>query len=200
MSCGQLYLVSGPSGSGKTTLCQRLASEGLAHYSTSCTTRAPREGEVNGEHYHFLSVEEFNRRVATGDFLEHAQVHNNHYGTRTSEVTRFLESGQDVVMDIDVQGAALVRKNTHPLVQRALLDLFVMPANDEELESRLRGRGTDPEEVITLRLENARAEIEHWPQYTYRLLSSDRETDFHLFKELLVTQRLRTSLQHSQSH
>ena len=195
MSCGQLYLVSGPSGSGKTTLCQRLAAEGLAYYSISCTTRAPREGEANGEHYHFLSEDEFNRRVAAGDFLEHARVHNNQYGTLTSEVTRFLEAGKDVVMDIDIQGAAIVRENTNPIIQKSLLDLFVMPANDEELESRLRGRGTDPEEVISLRLKNARAEIKHWPHYTYRLLSSDRETDFHLFKELLLTQRLRTSLQ-----
>ena len=195
MSCGQLYLVSGPSGSGKTTLCQRLAAEGLSYYSISCTTRAPREGEANGEHYHFLSEDEFNRRVAAGDFLEHARVHNNQYGTLTSEVTRFLEAGKDVVMDIDIQGAAIVRENTNPIIQKSLLDLFVMPANDEELESRLRGRGTDPEEVISLRLKNARAEIEHWPHYTYRLLSSDRETDFHLFKELLLTQRLRTSLQ-----
>ena len=98
-------------------------------------------------------------------------------------------------MDIDVQGAEQVRNSPDERIQLALLDLFVMPATDEELEIRLRGRGTDPEDVIALRLKNAREEIAHWPHYTYRLLSTDKETDYSLFKHLLLTQRLHTSRQ-----
>ncbi|MDP0491286.1 MAG: guanylate kinase [Verrucomicrobiota bacterium JB023] len=188
---GILYLVSGPSGSGKTTLCRRLAQEGLAHYSISCTTRAPREGEVNGRDYHFLTREEFAVEIEAGAFLEHAEVHGNCYGTLISEVVDFLDRGQDVVMDIDVQGAELVRACADPVIRAALVDLFVMPATDEELEIRLRGRGTDPEDVIQLRLDNARTEITHWTGYTYLLLSTDRETDYTRFKNLLLTERMR---------
>ena len=194
-STGILYLVSGPSGSGKTTLCRRLATEGLAHYSISCTTRKPREGEANGRDYYFLSVEDFQNEIANEALLEHAEVHQNYYGTLLSEVITFLEQGKDVVMDIDVQGAEQVRLHPNEQIQQALVDLFVMPATDDELEARLRGRGTDPDDVIALRLKNAREEIAHWPRYTYRLLSTDRETDYTLFKHLLLTQRLRTSLQ-----
>lgn len=192
---GILYLVSGPSGSGKTTLCRRLASEGLVHYSISCTTRSPREGEVTGRDYYFMTIPEFQREVAEGAFLEHAEVHGNYYGTLLSEVLVFLEKGKDVVMDIDVQGAEQVRNHPNEQIQKALVELFVMPATDEELENRLRGRGTDPDEVIALRLKNAREEIAHWPKYSYRLLSTDRETDYTLFKHLLLTQRLHTSRQ-----
>lgn len=194
-SSGILYLVSGPSGSGKTTLCRRLATEGLAHYSISCTTRSPREGEVNGRDYYFLQVPEFQEEIANGALLEHAEVHGNYYGTLLSEVLTFLESGKHVVMDIDVQGAEQVRAHPNEDIQRALVDLFVMPATDEELEIRLRGRGTDPEDVIALRLKNAREEVAHWPKYNYRLLSTDRETDYTLFKHLLLTQSLHTSRQ-----
>lgn len=194
-STGILYLVSGPSGSGKTTLCRRLALDGLAHYAISCTTRQPRPGEVTGRDYYFLSVPEFQAEIAQGAFLEHAEVHGNFYGTLLSEVLTFLAQGKDVVMDIDVQGAEQVRRHPDPAIQRALVDLFVMPATDEELEARLRGRGTDPEDVIALRLQNARQEIAHWPRYRYRLLSTDRESDYLLFKNLLLTQRLHTSRQ-----
>lgn len=194
-SSGILYLVSGPSGSGKTTLCRRLATEGLAHYSISCTTRSPREGEVNGRDYYFLTVADFHQEIENEALLEHAEVHGNYYGTLVSEVVTFLEQGKNVVMDIDVQGAEQVRKSTNEFIQSCLVDLFVMPSTDEELEKRLRGRGTDPDETIALRLKNAREEIAHWPKYTYRLLSTDKESDYSLFKQLLLTQRLRTSRQ-----
>ena len=103
---GILLVVSGPSGSGKTTLCRRLADAGEAHYSISCTTREPREGEVDGRDYHFLTQEEFKDRIEHGELLEHAEVHGNYYGSLISEVLEHIESGRDVVMDIDVQGAA----------------------------------------------------------------------------------------------
>ena len=190
---GILYLVSGPSGSGKTTLCRRLAQEGLAHYSISCTTRPPREGEVNGRDYFFLSREQFESEVETGGFLEHAEVHGNLYGTLRTEVLTYLERGQDVVMDIDVQGAAQVRTTTDDAILHALVDLFVMPSGEEELRKRLSGRGTDKEEVIALRLKNALGEMGHWQKYSYLLISGSKEEDYNRFKGLLLAERMRAS-------
>lgn len=190
---GVLLVVSGPSGSGKTTLCRRLADEQAAHYSISCTTRQPRPGESDGEHYHFLTPKDFQQRLEAGEFLEHALVHGNHYGTLRSEVMDHIAHGTDVVMDIDVQGAAQVRACTHPDIQRARVDLFVMPPSEHELHERLAGRGTDSEEIIALRMRNALLEMNHWPEYTYRLISSTREEDYNRFKALLVAERLRVS-------
>jgi guanylate kinase len=190
---GILLVVSGPSGSGKTTLCRRLADEGEVGYSISCTTRAPRPGEMDGRDYHFLTGGEFASRLAAGDFLEHAEVHGNSYGTLKSEVSGPLAAGRDIVMDIDVQGAAQIRASTDELIHRAMVDLFVMPADDAELRVRLSGRGTDSEEVISLRMKNALEEISHWPAYQYRMLSSTREEDYTRFKSLLFAERLRIS-------
>lgn len=190
---GILLLVSGPSGSGKTTLCRRIANEKETHYSISCTTRPPRPGEVNGRDYHFLSIDEFTRRVEAGDFLEHACVHGNHYGTLRSEVIGYLAGGVDVVMDIDVQGAAQVRGCQDPMIRGSLVDLFVMPPDEAELLARLSGRGTDSSEVIALRMHNALEEMRHWPEYTFRLLSGSREEDYLRFKSLLIGERLRVS-------
>lgn len=190
---GILYLVSGPSGSGKTTLCRRLAEQGEAHYSTSCTTRPPREGETHGKDYYFLSEEKFQAKVAEGKFLEHAEVHGNYYGTLKSEIFRFIEAGKDVVMDIDVQGATQVRTCQDPSIATALVDLFVMPPNENDLKSRLTGRGTDSADVIALRLKNALEEMTHWKSYSFLLISEDREADFERFKALLLAQRLHTA-------
>lgn len=190
---GILVVVSGPSGSGKTTLCRRLADEGEAGYSVSCTTRPARPGEVNGKDYHFLSREEFLSKRNAGEFLESAEVHGNLYGTLKSEVTGRLSEGEDVVMDLDVQGAIQVRNCTNEVIRRSAVDLFVMPASEEELLARLSGRGTDSEEVIALRMKNALEEMRHWPDYTYRLLSSTREEDYSQFKSLIVAERMRVN-------
>lgn len=190
---GILLVVSGPSGSGKTTLCRRLASENEAHYSISCTTRSPRPGETNGKDYHFLSREEFLSKRLTGEFLESAEVHGNLYGTLRSEVLQYLQAGQDVVMDLDVQGAELVRKCEDASIRCALVDLFVMPGDEHELFKRLSNRGTDSAEVIQLRMKNAMEEISQWPKYTYRLLSGTQEEDYARFKSLIVAERLRIS-------
>ena len=190
---GILLVVSGPSGSGKTTLCRRLAGENEAHYSISCTTRTPRPGETNGKDYHFLSREQFLAKRENGDFLESAEVHGNLYGTLRSEVIRYLQIGRDVVMDLDVQGAEHVRKCEDASIRSALVDLFVMPADEEELFKRLSNRGTDSAEVIQLRMKNAIEETRHWPQYTYRLLSGTQEEDYARFKSLIVAERLRVN-------
>jgi len=190
---GIILLVSGPSGSGKTTLCRRLADEGEVVYSTSCTTRPAREGEKNGHDYHFLSREEFEQRITAGDFIEYAEVHGNLYGTLKSEVMDHISIGKDVVMDIDVQGANLVRSCSEPIINNALVELFVMPPSEEELLARLTGRGTDSDSVISLRMKNAINEMDHWQKYTYRLISATREEDYTAFKALLTTERLKTS-------
>ena len=190
---GILLVVSGPSGSGKTTLCRRLADEKAAHYSISCTTRAPRPGEIDGEDYHFLSVEAFQAKLAAGEYLEHALVHGNHYGTLRSEVMGYLAAGTDVVMDIDVQGAAQVRACVDPAIVLARVDLFVMPPSEHELQARLAGRGTDSAATIALRMKNALEEMRHWPTYTYRLVSSTREEDYMRFKALLTAEQLRVA-------
>ncbi|MDX1679680.1 MAG: guanylate kinase [Akkermansiaceae bacterium] len=188
---GILLVVSGPSGSGKTTLCRRLADADEAHYSISCTTRQPREGEKDGRDYHFLSRKEFEKRIAEGDFLEHAEVHGNFYGSLKSEVLQYLMVGTDVVMDIDVQGAALVRNCPDPGIQRALVDLFVMPPSGDELRTRLAGRATDSEEVIDLRMKNALEEMQSWSHYRYVLHSAGREEDYMRFLSLVTAERMR---------
>lgn len=190
---GMLLVVSGPSGSGKTTLCRRLADAGEAHYSISCTTRAPRPGERDGVDYHFLSRSEFEQRLHAGEFLEHALVHGNFYGSLKSEVLGHLSQGTDVVMDIDVQGAAQVRHCADPAIRRSFVDVFVMPRDEHELRQRLTGRGTDSDDVINLRMANAMAEIAHHRNYAYLLLSTTREADYDRFLSLLTAERMRIS-------
>jgi guanylate kinase len=190
---GILLVVSGPSGSGKTTLCRQLAESGEVHYSISCTTRAPRPGEVNGKDYHFLTLQDFQQKLSAGDFLEHAVVHENLYGSLRSEVTSFLQAGTDVVMDIDVQGADQIRSCPDPEIQRAVVDLFVMPPSEEELHKRLSGRGTDSAEIISLRMTNALEEMKNWNRYAYCLLSTTKENDYAKFQALVTAERLRVA-------
>jgi guanylate kinase len=190
---GILLVVSGPSGSGKTTLCRQLANSGEAHYSISCTTRDPRPGEEHGKDYHFLSKEEFYHKLEAREFLEHAVVHGNLYGSLKSEVIAYLQAGTDVVMDIDVQGANQVRDCGDLDIHRAFADLFVMPPSNEALRERLSDRGTDSEETINLRMANALEEMQHWKRYTYLLLSSTREEDYAKFQALVTAERLRVS-------
>lgn len=190
---GILLVVSGPSGSGKTTLCRKLAEMGEVHYSISCTTREPRPGEVNGRDYHFLDRADFQKRLDAGDFLEHATVHGNFYGSLKSEVLSYLESGVDVVMDIDVQGADQVRSCEQAEIRRSFVDLFVMPPSEDELRARLSARGTDADEVIELRMKNALGEMKYWLKYQYLLSSAEREDDFRRFHALVLAERMKVS-------
>lgn len=143
--------------------------------------------------YHFLSHDDFRERIDAREFLEHAEVHGNFYGSLKAEILDHLSDGTDVVMDIDVQGANQVRACGDPRIQKALVDLFVMPTDDDELLTRLTGRGTDSREIIDLRMKNALEEMKHWPEYSYRLLSTTREEDYLRFKSLLLAQRLSVS-------
>ncbi|MBR5214010.1 MAG: guanylate kinase [Akkermansia sp.] len=190
---GTLLIVSGPSGSGKTTLCRRAEAEGLTAYSISCTTRAPRPGEQDGVDYHFLTPEVFAAKVAAGEFLEHATVHGNSYGTLKADIIDLLQQGKNVVMDIDVQGAASIRACDDAIIRRAYADIYIHVPS-AELEARLRGRQTDSEEVIQLRLHNAAEEDARQGEYMYALISGDREADYSRFLALLTTLKMRTQL------
>jgi guanylate kinase len=185
-------VVSGPSGSGKTTLCRQVSDAAEAVYSISCTTRAPRSGEVDGRDYHFVSEEAFVESIEADAFFEHANVHGRRYGTLKRYVTDNLERGVDVVMDIDVQGAAQVRACQDELVKRCLVDVFILPPSVDELKSRLAGRNTESAEALTLRLNNAIDEMQHWPTYHYTLVSASREDDLTRFRALLFAERLRS--------
>lgn len=189
---GVLMVVSGPSGSGKTTLCRQVSDAGEAVYSISCTTRAPRTGEVDGRDYYFLSEQAFVENIEADAFFEHANVHGRRYGTLKRYVTENLERGVDVVMDIDVQGAAQVRACQDELVKRCLVDVFILPPSVEELKARLAGRGTESAEALALRLSNAIDEMQHWPSYDYTLVSASREDDLARFRALLFAERLRS--------
>ena len=188
---GILFLVSAPSGTGKSTLLNLLQNTPDFEYSVSCTTRAPRPSEVDGKDYHFLSRAEFEHRLASGDFLEHALVHGNYYGTLRGAVIEKLEAGVDVLLDIDVQGAARIRSETG-LIRDALADVFLMPPSIETLCQRLQKRGTETPEQMALRLANASAEMAAWPEYTYRIVSGLPEDDAVQFRAIMQAERLRS--------
>ena len=186
---GILFVLSAPSGGGKTTLTTALRQTPDFAYSVSCTTRLRRPGEVEGEDYYFLSVEEFRRAVAAGEFLEHAEVHGNLYGTLRENVLRHLRVGKDVLIDIDTQGAATIRASTDPGIRDALADIFIMPPSLEELRRRLSRRGTETPAQIERRLFNAAAEMEHWPEYQYFILSASVEEDLQKFRAIMKAER-----------
>lgn len=190
---GILCVVSGPSGSGKTTLCRRLSDEDAdAVYAISATTREPRTGEENGTDYYFLEREDFEARATRGEFLEYAEVHGNLYGTLKSEVMDHISAGRDVLMDIDVQGAALIRSHPDQAIQEAIVDIFILPQNEEDLLARLRGRGTESDEQLQLRLRNALEEMKHWAEYAYTIISGNKEQDFAIFLSMIQSERCRS--------
>lgn len=167
---GVLFVYSGPSGVGKGTIVEKLFQEfgGEIVFSVSATTRAPREGEVDGKNYFFITKQEFEKRLANNDFLEHAVYAENYYGTPRSYVLNLLEKGINVLLEIEVQGAMQVRKSMPSSVS-----VFILPPSYEELENRLRGRGTETNDVIERRLAAARGELEYASQYDYQIVNDD---------------------------
>ncbi len=190
-----LLLVSGPAGCGKTTLCDRMLEAFPEEISraVTCTTRAPRGNEQDGVDYFFLTREAFEAGVQNGDFLEHAQVHSNRYGVRHAQVESILAAGKNVLLNLDVQGAATVRKlaATNTRIREALVSVFIMPPSVEELRARLTGRGTDAPDEIERRMRVALDEMKRWPEYDYCLVSGDREADFSRIRALYAAAKMR---------
>jgi guanylate kinase len=186
---GILFVVSAPSGAGKSTLLNALRQTPDFVYSVSYTTRAPRPGEVHGEDYYFVSMEEFQQRLAGGEFLEHALVHGNYYGTLRSVVLEQLHDGVDVLIDIDVQGARQIRSDENSAIHDAVADIFIMPPSLDELRRRLTKRGTETPEQIEMRLQNAAAEMEAWHDYRYTIISGSVEEDLQKFRAIMRAER-----------
>jgi guanylate kinase len=182
---GILFVVSAPSGAGKTTLVERIRQTPNLFYSVSCTTRPPRAGEIDSQDYRFLSDADFRERIEKGDFLEHAQVHGDRYGTLREPVVANLKSGKDVLIDIDTQGAAVIRNCDDPIIRDALADVFIMPPDLEELRKRLLKRGTETAEQIDSRLATAAREMEYWRDYRYTIISGSVEEDLQRFRRIM---------------
>ncbi|MGP1254624.1 MAG: guanylate kinase [Kiloniellales bacterium] len=185
---GLVLVISSPSGAGKTTIARGLlASEPELSLSVSCTTRPKRPGEVEGRDYRFVSQDRFAEMVEAGDFLEHAVVHDHRYGTPRGPVEEVLAAGQDVLLDIDWQGAKQVRQT----VERDVVSVFVLPPSLAELERRLFARAADAENVIRRRLQNALVEIERWEDYDYVVVNRVAEAALAEVRAILQAERLR---------
>lgn len=183
---GNLFIVAAPSGAGKTSLVRALLeADQHVKLSVSYTTRSPRPGEENGVDYHFVDDTEFLRMMGEGDFLECAQVHGARYGTSQKRVEAALQAGNDVVLEIDWQGAAQVRQ----LLPQAI-SIFVLPPSIEALEQRLRGRGQDSDEVIKRRLAAARDEMSHVGEFDYVTINDKFESAFEDIRAIVRSQRL----------
>lgn len=171
MKRGHLYVIAAPSGAGKTSLLRAVMERrpGIG-FSVSCTTRKPRPGEVDGRDYHFIGRSDFERLVEAGEFVEHANVFGNLYGTRLSVVESALAEGRDLILEIDWQGARQVRERLPEAVQ-----VFILPPSRAELERRLRGRGSDSDEVIARRLAESALEMSHWRDFDYVIVNRDFE-------------------------
>ena len=186
---GMLLVVSGPSGVGKGTIVKRIMeNDPSIVFSVSATTRAPREGEVNHRDYHFVTEAEYDELVAQDAFLEHAEVHGHRYGTLKSEVEKRIADGQNVLLDIDTQGALQVMEKAPGAVS-----VFILPPSFQELERRLRGRQTETEADILRRLANARAEVKLLPRYTYALVNDDLDQACRTMEHIVKAEKQRTT-------
>ncbi len=187
---GNLFVISAPSGSGKTTLVRRLLDTlDDVQFSISFTTRSVRGSERDGIDYHFIAEESFRSKIEEGEFLEWAEVHGNLYGTSKTETERIRAGGEDILMDVDVQGAMQVRK-----AQPDAVTLFIMPPSFGVLEERLRGRRQDSDKVIEGRLDEARHEIHYYKDYDYVLVNDSVERTSELFKAIVLAERMRPHL------
>ena len=194
-SLGIALVVSGPSGTGKTTVCEKLLKQNEnLHFSISCTTREPRKGEVHGEDYYFLSVKEFKRRVENDEFLEYAEVHDNYYGTLKTEVTDRLKRGEDVLVDIDVQGMRQLRKASkgNEILEEYTSYVFIAPPSYSELEQRLRNRATDSDSVVNKRMLNARKELKAWNDYEYLIINDEVDLAVSRLQSIITAVSIKT--------
>ena len=186
---GLLIILSSPSGAGKSTLAKRLrAWDDSISFSVSATTRNPRPGEVHGQDYHFVSVDDFKSAVTENDMLEHAHVFGNFYGSPKGPVRAAIEDGQDVLFDIDWQGAQQIRNSE---LGQHTLSIFLLPPSITELRRRLESRGQDDAETIKRRMEKSWDEISHWGSYDHVLINDDLDTTEEALKTIITSTRLR---------
>ncbi len=180
-------VISGPSGVGKGTLVNLLieANSSIAKVIT-CTTRAPRDGEINGVNYHFKTIQEFYQMIQSGEFLEYAEVHGKMYGTPLQDVNKIKGLGKDALLEIDVQGGVCVKEKLPDAIM-----IFIAPPSIDELERRLQGRATDSEETIALRIKNAVGEIEYIPKYDYLVVNADINTALEEIQAILHAEHLK---------
>ena len=191
IEAGTLFVVAAPSGAGKSSLVHALLErESAISLSVSHTTRPPRPGEQSGQQYYFVDRAEFERKIAEGIFLEHAEVHGNLYGTSRTRVAALLEQGRDVLLEIDWQGAEQIRRS-----QPDCVSVFILPPSRAELERRLRGRGSDSDEVIERRLRNSRGEIAHAHEFDYILVNDAFADALADLQAIVRAVRLRSGLQ-----
>ncbi len=185
---GTLIIISSPSGGGKGTLIKEIqARVPNIGYSVSYTTRAMRDGEADGRDYHFVSREEFLRRIDAGEFLEYAEVHGNFYGTSQTQVARETELGRDVILEIDVQGAALVLERFPEAVS-----IFILPPSYGVLSERLASRGTESEETLELRLRNSRREVEEFGLFQYAVINDNLVDATRDLETIILAERLKS--------
>jgi guanylate kinase len=183
---GNLFILSAPSGAGKSSLIKALLErQDKVRVSVSHTTRAPRPGENNGEHYHFVSVDEFKTLINQNDFFEWAQVFDNYYGTSKQAIEAQLAAGIDVFLDIDWQGARQVRE-----LMPEVKTIFILPPSKQALEERLNNRGQDSQEVIASRMEQAKSECSHYNEFDYLLVNDDFDTALNELEYIVVAARL----------
>jgi guanylate kinase len=191
-----LILISAPSGGGKTTLCNLLlAARPEMTRAITCTTREPRAGEREGEDYYFLEAENFLKRLQAGNFLEHATVYGHSYGLLRSELTGKLREGRDVLLNVDVQGAATIKERAleDAELRRALVSVFLTPPSLKILEERLKKRGADTDAVMRKRLAVARQEIAQWKNFDYLIISGSKEDDLRQMLAIVEAEKTRTT-------
>ncbi len=185
---GTMLVVSGPSGVGKSTICSAVREQfPNLYFSVSCTTRAPRPGEIDGEHYYFISKTEFEQKIADREFIEYADVFGNYYGTLRCEVLTRLEQGNDVFLDIDIQGAMQIKEYTKhdELLKRCYEAVFIIPPDRAELENRLRGRDTEDEAAVQRRLAKSEHELSFWQEYDYIIVNDTVEDAVERMKAII---------------
>ena len=190
-----IFIVSAPSGAGKTTLCDKLQAEFKSlHYAITATTRPAREGEVDGKSYYFMKPEEFEKKLKENEFFETAIVHGYRYGSPKTPVIKALQAGKDVLMNLDVQGAATIRQYVNKAppgdpLHRELIDIFVVPPSLEILKNRLVKRGKDTDETITRRLKQAEEEISHWQEYKYAVVNDSLAEAYDNMRAIILAER-----------
>ena len=190
---GLLIILSSPSGAGKSTLAQRIKSwDENCVFSISATTRKPRKGEQDGKDYYFISEDEFHKKVSNSEMLEHAEVFGNLYGSPISPVLSSIDNGNDVLFDVDWQGSQQIKNSR---LGEFVLSIFILPPSIKELESRLKLRNQDSDEVILNRMAKSVEEISHWPEYDYVLVNDDIDETEEKLKTIINAERLRLSQQ-----